>query len=88
MVTTCVSPDCVMLLLAPDEGLSVQGAVRLSLQEAGLLPWKDMEAELYESPRERLLIVRPLAPLCRLCCAGSVRLRRSGGTSGRKNSLL
>ena len=45
MVTMCVSRDSLALLLTEEELSDVRGAVRLSLESAGLEPWHDLEAE-------------------------------------------
>ena len=75
MVTYCITPDCVALLLAPDEPVAVRSAVASCLCEKGLDPWQDMEAELYSCQDGRLLIARPRSPL-RQRVSSPVRLRR------------
>ena len=62
MVTMCVSRDSLALLLTEDELDDVRGAVRLSLENAGLEPWRDLEAELFDRGDEALLLARPRAP--------------------------
>ena len=42
MVTYCISSDCVVLLLSPNESVSVRSAVDDCLCEKGLCPWRDM----------------------------------------------
>lgn len=76
MVTYCISPDCVALLIAPEEALSVRSAVRECLRAKGFRPWSDMEAELFSSPGGRLLIARPEAPLRERLTAPARRLRK------------
>lgn len=77
MVTSCVSPDCVVLLLSPEDRLSPSLAVRRSLLDAGLRPWPDMEAALFDRAGQRLLIACPRPPLCLLGPSrGRLRLRR------------
>ena len=63
MVTICVSRDTLALLLTAEELCDVRGAVRLSLESAGLEPWHDLEAELYERGDGALLLARPRPPL-------------------------
>ena len=63
MVTMCVSRDTLVLLLSEAELDDVRGAVRLSLESAGLEPWPDLEAELFDRGDEALLLARPRAPL-------------------------
>jgi len=62
MVTMCVSRDTLALLLSEDELGDVRAAVRLSLENAGLEPWHDLEAELFDRGDEALLLARPRAP--------------------------
>ena len=62
MVTMCVSRDTLALLLSEDELGDVRAAVRLSLEKAGLEPWHDLEAELFDRGDEALLLARPRAP--------------------------
>ena len=69
MVTMCVSRDTLALLLSEDELGDVRAAVRLSLENAGLEPWHDLEAELFDRGDEALLLARPRAP--RLICSTS-----------------
>ena len=77
MVTSCVSPDCVVLLLSPEDRISPSLAVRSSLLAAGLRPWPDMKAELFDRSGQRLLIACPRPPLCLLGPSrGRLRLRR------------
>lgn len=63
MVTVCVSSEAMALLLSEEELLDVRGAVRLSLESAGLEPWGDLEAEYYEHGNVGLLLARPRPPL-------------------------
>lgn len=63
MVTMCVSRDSLALLLTEEELDDVRGAVRLSLESAGLEPWHDLEAELYDRGDGALLLARPRTPL-------------------------
>ena len=74
MVTLCVSRDALALLLSEEETGDVRGAVRLSLENAGLEPWPDLEAELFDRGDGALLLARPRAP--RLT---RPRFRRHGG---------
>lgn len=62
MVTEFVSPDGVAISLADGETGDIRGLVRLCLRSAGLLPWGDMEAELFESGSGCLLLARPRSP--------------------------
>ena len=63
MVTFYVSREALALLLTEDELRDVRGAVRLSLENAGLEPWRDLEAEFYERGNMGLLLARPRPPL-------------------------
>lgn len=63
MVTICVSNEALALLLTKEELLDVRGAVSLSLESAGLEPWRDLEAEFYEYGDVGLLLARPRPPL-------------------------
>ena len=63
MVTVCVSSEAVALLLAEDELEDVRSAVKLSLKNAGLEPWRDLEAEFYARGGMGLLLARPRPPL-------------------------
>lgn len=63
MVTVCVSSETLALLLAEDELQDVRAAVNLSLERAGLKPWRDLEAEFYECGDVGLLLARPRPPL-------------------------
>jgi len=65
MVTICVSPEALALLLSKEEAADVRGAVRASLEGAGLEPWGDLEAEYYEYGGGGLLLARPRSPLRR-----------------------
>ncbi len=78
MVTYCISSDCVVLLLSPNESVSVRSAVDDCLCEKGLCPWRDMEAELFSCPEGRLLIARPRSPIRQRLSPAEPRLRRSG----------
>ena len=62
MVTEFVSPDGVAISLADGETGDIRGMVRLCLRAAGLRPWGDMEAELFESGSGCLLLARPRSP--------------------------
>ena len=62
MVTMCVSRESLALLLTEEELGDVRGAVRLSLENAGLEPWHDLEAELVDRGNGALLLARPRAP--------------------------
>ena len=62
MVTEFVSPDGVAISLADGETGDIRGMVRLCLRSAGLRPWGDMEAELFESSSGCLLLARPRSP--------------------------
>lgn len=62
MVTMCVSREILALLLTEEELGDVRGAVRLSLESAGLEPWHDLEAELFDRGNGALLLARPRAP--------------------------
>ncbi len=63
MVTVCVSSEALALLLTKEELRDVRAAVRLSLESAGLEPWRDLEAEFYERGGVGLLLARPRPPL-------------------------
>lgn len=63
MVTVCVSSEALALLLTEEELRDVRGAVKLSLESAGLEPWRDLEAEFYECGEAGLLLARPRPPL-------------------------
>ena len=63
MVTLCVSSEVLALLLTEEELRDVRGAVKLSLESAGLAPWRDLEAEFYECGEAGLLLARPRPPL-------------------------
>ena len=62
MVTEFVSSDGVAISLADGETGDIRGMVRLCLRSAGLRPWGDMEAELFESGSGCLLLARPRSP--------------------------
>ena len=62
MVTEFVSSDGVAISLADGETEDIRGMVRLCLRSAGLRPWGDMEAELFESGSGCLLLARPRSP--------------------------
>ena len=62
MVTEFVSPDGVAISLADGETADIRSMVRLCLRSAGLRPWGDMEAELFESRSGCLLLARPRPP--------------------------
>jgi len=79
MVTYCVSSECVALLLKPEESVSVRRAVSDCLIAVGLMPWNNMEAELFACTGGKLLIARPCPPLCRRCSPAAPRLRRARG---------
>ena len=63
MVTVCVTSEALALLLTKEELRDVRAAVRLSLENAGLEPWRDLEAEFYERGGVGLLLARPRPPL-------------------------
>ena len=77
MVTYCVSPDCVALLLDPEEPLELCPAVSATLRLAGFAPWQEMEGELYSGTEGRLLIARPCPPHLHRCSGTVPRLRRA-----------
>ena len=77
MVTVCVSSEALALLLTEDELHDVRGAVNLSLESAGLEPWRDLEAEFYEHGDIGLLLARPRPPL-RSRGVRQRRMRRMG----------
>ena len=62
MVTEFVSSDSVAISLSDGEAADIRGMVRLCLRSAGLRPWGDMEAELFESGSGCLLLARPRSP--------------------------
>ena len=62
MVTEFVSSDGVAISLADGEAGDIRGMVRLCLRSAGLRPWGDMEAELFETDSGCLLLARPRPP--------------------------
>ena len=62
MVTEFVSSDGVAISLSDGESADIRGMVRLCLRSAGLRPWGDMEAELFESGSGCLLLARPRSP--------------------------
>lgn len=62
MVTEFVSSDGVAISLADGETGDIRNMVRLCLCSAGLRPWGDMEAELFESGSGCLLLARPRSP--------------------------
>ena len=62
MVTEFVSSDGVAISLAGGEAGDIRGLVRLCLRSAGLRPWGDMEAELFEFGSGCLLLARPRPP--------------------------
>ena len=62
MVTEFVSSDGVAISLADGEAGDIRSMVRLCLRSAGLRPWGDMEAELFESGSGCLLFARPRSP--------------------------
>ncbi len=62
MVTEFVSSDSVAISLAAGESADIRSMVRLCLRSAGLRPWGDMEAELFESGSGCLLLARPSPP--------------------------
>lgn len=62
MVTEFVSSDGVAISLADGEAGDIRNMVRLCLCSAGLRPWGDMEAELFESGSGCLLLARPRSP--------------------------
>lgn len=62
MVTEFVSSDSVAISLAAGESADIRSMVRLCLHSAGLRPWGDMEAELFESGSGCLLLARPRPP--------------------------
>ncbi len=63
MVTVCVSPEALALLVSEEELGDVRAAVRLSLERAGLEPWRDLEAEYFDRGGGGLLLARPRPPL-------------------------
>ena len=63
MVTVCATSEALALLLTKEELRDVRAAVRLSLENAGLEPWRDLEAEFYERGGVGLLLARPRPPL-------------------------
>ena len=63
MVTVCVSSEALALLISEEELDDVRAAVRLSLERAGLEPWRDLEAEYFDRGGGGLLLARPRAPL-------------------------
>lgn len=63
MVTMCVTEESLALLLSAEEQRDIRAAVRLSLEQAGLPPWADLEAELYGRGDGGLLLARPRSPL-------------------------
>lgn len=65
MVTEFVSSDSVAISLAAGESADIRSMVRLCLRSAGLRPWGDMEADLFESGSGCLLLARPRPPLQR-----------------------
>ena len=65
MVTVCVSSEALALLLSAEEAADVRNAVRVSLENAGLEPWHDLEAEYFDRGGGGLLIARPRSPLRR-----------------------
>ena len=83
MVTVCASSACAVLLLSPEEWISPGPALRLTLREAGLAPWKDMELRLFERSGQGLLIACPLSPLCLRSALRPIALRRSHNGSKR-----
>ena len=62
MVTEFVSSESVAISLADGETADIRGMVRLCLRSAGLRPWGDIEAELFESGSGCLLLARPRPP--------------------------
>ena len=62
METEFVTSDSVAISLADGETADIRGMVRLCLRSAGLRPWGDMEAELFESGSGCLLLARPRSP--------------------------
>ena len=75
MVTMCVSRESLALLLTEEELGDVRAAVRRSLECAGLEPWHDLEAELFE--RGRRPAARAPAPAAAHPPALSAPLRQS-----------
>lgn len=63
MVTVCVSPEALALLISEEELDDVRAAVRLSLESAGLEPWHDLECEYFDRGGGGLLLARPRSPL-------------------------
>ena len=63
MVTVCVSSEALALLISEEELDDVRAAVRLSLERAGLEPWRDLEAEYFDRGGGGLLLARPRSPL-------------------------
>lgn len=63
MVTSCVSAEALALLVTDEELGDIRAAVRLCLERAGLEPWGDLEAELFERGGGALLLARPRPPL-------------------------
>lgn len=77
MVTQCISPSCVTLLLTEDETPNLRFAVSACLLAAGHLPWLEIEAEQFSLAGRTLLIARPRSPLRSRLAAPRPRLHRS-----------
>lgn len=63
MVTNYVSSESMAVLLRPGEADDIRRVISLCLSSAGLKPWADIEAELFNSDDGCLLLARPRPPL-------------------------
>ena len=76
MVTYYISSSCFAAALAKGEQINLRPAVSSCLLAAGFMPWRDMEAELFDCGQQALLIVRPHSPRLIRLCRGFPRLHR------------
>lgn len=76
MVTYHISSTCFAAVLGKDEHIDLRSSVSSCLLAAGFMPWRDMEAELFDWGQDSLLIVRPYSPRLIRLCRGFPRLRR------------
>lgn len=76
MITYFVSADAVALGLSDDENCFAEILVNRCLEEHGIIPWEQMEKEIFFFNGGTLLIARPRAPRLSRINQGTPRLHR------------
>lgn len=63
MVTYCISPKCIMVILSPDDIINLRNLVSSCLKITERSLWQDIDVDIYPAGSHcMMLIARPASP--------------------------